>query len=328
MSKLFIVVSFLIFLSSFSNNCLAQNLIQEYEPVKNDSIRIGKGEKDFLKCIQKGYTLSVPETKETIGTLIFLEGSEFDKKNKSAKLIYKQANKKGFAVLSISTEIPLDFYFNDSSSQIAHEIIEPVFRKYNLPNKNIFLLGIGLSGHRAMKYIKYVEKTNLDFKLDLAGIVLCDSALDWVRQYNEGVRDIRINYNEGSVWEGTFSTYLLREHLKGTPKTNIESYLDFSSYSYLDEESRHIKYYKDLAVRAYMQVAIEYWLKEKRKTPFDNNGPDMVGLIAALKLAGNNTSELKVIYPKDSKSEKRNVDGTWISVDKKELIKWIFNQIE
>jgi hypothetical protein len=328
MNKFFGTILLLILLSVFCDNTFAQNLIQEYEPEKNDSIRIGKGEKDFLKYIQKGYTLSIPKKKKIKGTLIFLEGSEFDEKNKSARLLYKQANKKGFAVLSVSTEIPLDFFFTDNSIQIAHEIIEKVLKKHNLPNNNIFLIGAGLSGHRAMKYVEYIKKTNPDFKLNLIGMVICDAPIDWVRQYNEGARDIRINYNEGSVWEGTFSTYLLNENLKGTPKTNLESYLEFSSYSYFDEESRHIKYYKDLAVRTYMQVAIEYWLNEKRKTPFDNNGPDMVGLIAELKLVDNNKSELKVIYPKDSKSEKKNVDGTWISVDKKELMKWILKQIE
>ncbi|MEP2057981.1 MAG: hypothetical protein ABJJ05_09255 [Maribacter litoralis] len=326
MNKFFKTFYCLLLMSSFFNNSFSQNIIQEYHPLKKDSIRIGKGEKDFLKYIQKGYILSLPKKKQILGTLIFLEGSGFDKKNKSAKLVYKQANKKGFAILSVSTEIPLDFYFTDNSSQTAHQIIEKVFKEHNLPNYNIFLIGAGLSGHRAMKYVEYIKKSNPLFKLNLIGMVICDSALDWVRQYNEGARDIRIKFNEGSIWEGTFSTYLLNENLKGTPKSNLENYLDFSSYSYFDEKSRHIKYFKDLAIRTYMQVAIEYWLEEKRKTPIDNNGSDMVGLIAELKLIGNNKSELKVIYPNDSKSEKKNVDGTWISVDKKELIKWILKR--
>lgn len=306
----------------------AQNLMEFYAPKKNDSISIGKDPKDFLPYIQKGYTLSLPDKTKPKGTLVFLEGSKFDKKNKSAQLMYEQANKHGFAVLSVSTEIPLDFYFTNTSSQTAHEIIEKAFKEHKLPNKNIFFIGVGLSGHRAMTYVAYVKNKQTRFQLNLTGIVLCDSALDWVRQYNEGARDIRINYNKGAVWEGTLTTYLLKKHLNGTPKTNLESYLNFSAYSYSDEESRHIKLYKDLAIRTYMQVAIEYWLKEKRKTPFDNNMSDMVGLITELQLAGNKTSELKVIYPEDSKSEKKNVDGTWISVDKAELMEWVMRQLE
>ena len=53
----------------------------------------------------------------------------------------------------------------------------------------------------------------------------------------------------------------------------------------------------------------------------------MVGLIAALKLAGNTKSELVIIYPQDNKSEKKNIDGTLLSVDKDELMQWILKQI-
>ena len=85
----------------------------------------------------------MPKKDNIIGTLIFLKGSEFDKKNKSAKTIINKQTK-GFAVLSISTEILLVFYSTNNSSQTAREIIKTVFKKYNLPNENIFLLRRGL----------------------------------------------------------------------------------------------------------------------------------------------------------------------------------------
>ena len=43
----------LILITNCSNNLFSQNIIEEYEPKKNDSIRIGTGEKDFLPFIQK-----------------------------------------------------------------------------------------------------------------------------------------------------------------------------------------------------------------------------------------------------------------------------------
>lgn len=316
------------FILIFYYDSCAQHIIESYSPKPDKQLRIGTGENDVLPYIEKGYTLALPEKEIVRGTILLLEGSKFDQKNKSAKLIYEQAHAKGFAVLSVSTEIPLDFYFTNESTAQVHEVIRAAFKEHQLPNANIFLLGIGLSGHRAMKYVKYIQSEMLDFQPQITGVVIVDAALDWVRQYNEGARDVRINYNKGSVWEGSLTTYLLSEHLKGTPKTNLESYLDFSTYSYSDETSRHVKHYKNLALRTYMQVAIQYWLNEKMKTPFDNNGPDMVGLIAEVKLAGNDKSELVIIYPEDSKSEKKNVEGTWISVDKKELMEWVLKQTE
>mgnify|MGYP001376113630 FL=1 len=324
------IKSILIFLLLFSFSKIhGQNIIEEYQKAKNDSIRIGELDSDFLKYIEKGYTLAKPENGKIIsGVIVFLEDSGFENKNMSAKQMYSQANKAGFAVLSVSTEIPLDFFFSDNSISDAHKTIKDAFEKNNLPNKNIFLIGVGLSGHRAIKYVEYTKKTRPKFSLNISGLIICDAPLDWVRQYNEGKRDRRINFDEGAVWEGSFSNYVLEKHLNGTPKSNLESYLDFSTYSYSDETDRHIKNFQEFPTRTYIEIAIEYWLEKKRKTTIDNNAPDMVGLIAQMKLAGNENAELKIIYPKDSKTEKKNTAATWISVNKDELMEWITKHSE
>ncbi|MDO6820264.1 hypothetical protein Q4597_13850 [Zobellia sp. 1_MG-2023] len=286
-------------------------------------MQIGKLDTDFLKFIEKGYTLALPDKGKINGVIIFLEDSKFDNKNNSAKQIYSQSNQSGYAVLSVSTEIPLDFFFSDISILDAHLAIKKAFKENKLPNKNVFLMGVGLSGHRVLKYVEFVHKTNPNFKLNIAGLVVCDAPLDWVRQYNEGKRDRRINFDEGAVWEGTFSNYVLEKNLGGTPATHLEEYLEFSSYSYSDETNRHIHCFKEYPTRAYMEVAIEYWLEKKRKTTIDNNGPDMVGLIAQLKLMGNENSDLVIFYPEDSNTEKKNTAATWVAVDKDELIDWV-----
>ena len=320
---------FLLFLTISSMKSFSQKMVEYYEPVKNDSIRIGKLDSDFLKYIEKGYTLAKPEDEKNIsGVIVFLEDSGFENKNMSAKQIYSQANKAGFAILSVSTEIPLDFFFSDSSIIDAHKTIKNAFEKNYLPNKNVFLIGVGLSGHRTLKYVEYIKKNQPKFSLNISGLIICDTPLDWVRQYNEGNRDRRINFEEGAVWEGTFSNYVLENNLNGTPKSNLESYLDFSTYSYSDETDRHIKYFQEFPIRTYIEIAIEYWLEKKRKTTIDNNAPDMVGLIAQMKLAENENAELKIIYPQDSKTEKKNTAATWISVDKDELMEWIKKQSE
>ncbi|WP_297694695.1 hypothetical protein [uncultured Eudoraea sp.] len=322
--------SIIIFLSILAYcPIFGQNIIEEYQEVKNDSLRIGKLETDFLKFIEKGYTLALPENQKNIsGVIVFLEDSGFDQKNKSAKQIYSEANSKGFAVLSVSTEIPLDFFFSEKSIADAHNTIKEVFKKHSLPNSNIFLVGVGLSGHRVLKYVQFQKKNKPQFLLNIAGLVICDAPLDWIRQYNEGERDVRIAFTEGAIWEGSFAMYVLDKNLNGTPQTNIEKYLDFSTYSYSDKENRNIKYFKDYPIRAYMEVAIQYWLEKKRKTTIDNNGADMVGLISQMKLAGNENSDLIIFYPHQSKTETKNTDATWIAVDKVELIEWITKQTE
>ena len=248
MKKTYKLFFLLILITSFSNKLYSQNIVEEYEQKKNDSIRIGAGAKDFLPFIQKGYTLMLPKEKEIKGVLIFLEDSGYDNKNKISKQIYNNASKNGFAVLSVSSEIPFDFYFSKNSAISSHEIINKVFEKYNLPNKNIFFIGVALSGHRAMKHIEFMKEDNYAFQLNIKGIVLCNTKLDWAMEWYKYDREKRNKRND--LWEPTFANYILETNLNGTPKTNAESYYHFSTYSYFDEKKENIKYYTNYSTYA------------------------------------------------------------------------------
>jgi len=317
---------FLLFLTIFSIKSFSQKMVDYYEPVKNDSLRVGTGKNDFLPFIQKGYTLMLPENKEIKGVLIFLEDSRYDKKNMSSKQMYNLASEKDFAVLSVSTEIPLDFYFSKSSMISTHKLIREVFKKHNLPNENIFFLGASLVGHRAMRYIKFMKEGGFEFQLNIKGIVICNFTLDFTRKWYQHKRDIRINRID--LWEPKFINYLLETHLKGTPKTNPESYHNFSSYSYFDEKNKNVKIYKSYAVRAYIEPAIKYKLTKQLRTLYENNSTDMVGFLAELELAGNKNTELIVLQPEDNPSPNKNTQSTWNAINKYELMDWIRKQTE
>ncbi|SEL08474.1 hypothetical protein SAMN04487910_1665 [Aquimarina amphilecti] len=319
-------VLFLFFLTVFSTKSFSQKMIESYEPVKNDSLRVGIGENDFLPFIQKGYTLMLPENKEIKGVLIFLEDSRYDKKNHSSKQMYTPATKQDFAVLSVSTEIPLDFYFSKSSMNSTHNLIKEVFNKHNLPNENIFFLGASLVGHRAMRYIKFVKESDFKFKLKIEGIVICNFTMDFTRKWYQHKRDIRINRID--LWEPKFINYLLEKYLEGTPKTNPKNYHNFSSYSYFDEKNENVKIYNEYGVRAYIEPAIKYKLTKQLRTLYDNNSTDIVGFLAELKLAGNKNTELIVLQPEDNPSSKKNTQSTWDAINKDELMDWIQKQTE
>lgn len=316
----------IIIASCFIHSSNAQQIVEQYAPAKNDSLQVGTGPNDFFPFISAGYTLMIPTDKEIKGVLIFLEDSGYDKKNKGSKQIYDLASDRGFAVLSVSSEIPFDFYFSKASAFASHEIIQNVFEQYKLPNKNIFFVGIGLSGHRAMKHIEFMQEELYKFQLNVRGVVVCNAVLDWASEWYKFDREKRNNRN--NLWEPTFVNYMLETHLNGTPRTNPESYYAFSTYSYFDEKNENIHYYTNYAVRAYIEPAIKYWLKKHLKTMYDNNSPDMVGLIAELELTGNKNTELIVLQPEDNPSQKKNPDSTWNAIDKTELMNWIEDHSE
>lgn len=319
------LTAFLLLLLS-TGQVSGQKVIEQYIS-QNDSLRIGFGKTDFLPYNDKGYTLVLPDTTNNInGILISFEDRRYDLKSSSKQQVYREATAKSLAVLYVSTGIPVDLFFSERSLTYVDTTIKSVFIKYHLPNKNIFFLGVNLSGHRALKYIEFCKEGKSKFAPDVKGIVLCDGVLDWVRQWYEGKKGVRDNFAESSVIEGKLVTYLLEHNLKSTPKINLENYLNFSSYSYFDDTDRHIKYFKNYAIRAYTEPATYYWLEQKRKTTFDTNFPDMVGFINELKLAGNTKSELIVFNQDNANRDRRNPNYTWGLVDKSELINWIIAQ--
>ncbi|MCV6630392.1 MAG: hypothetical protein OIF50_11120 [Flavobacteriaceae bacterium] len=323
MKAVFKVFVFL-FLGVFCTQSFGQEIVTDYSPAKKDSLRVGIGENDFLPFIQKGYTLMLPANKNIKGVLIFLEDSKYDKKNKSAKQMYTAASEKDFAVLSVSTEIPLDFYFSTSSMISTHKLLNEVFEKHHLPNDNIFFLGASLVGHRAMRYIKYMQENDFKFKLNIKGIVACNFTMDFTRKWHQHTRDMRIGHID--LWEPKLINYLLETNLGGTPKTEPQNYHNFSAYSYFDEKNENIAFYKDYAIRGYIEPAIKYKLTKQLRTLYENNATDMVGFLAELKIAGNENTELIVLQPKDNTAIKKNTQSTWDAIHKEELMDWILKQ--
>lgn len=321
----FLQRSLLLILSAISLSSFAQNVIEDYAPPQKDSLRIGPGANDFLPYIQQGYTLMLPEATPIKGVLIFLEDSGYDQKNKSAQQLYPHAAENGFAVLSVSTEIPFDFYFEESSMHAAHKIVHEAFTEHQLPNQNVFFLGAGLTGHRAMRYLKFVHDVTPEFQLNVEGLILCNFTMDFTRKWHQHERDIRINRIH--LGEPRFINYMLESHLGGTPATHPSNYHDFSVYSYSDEQQRNIAVYKDYTVRVYIEPAIEHKLTTQYRTLYENNATDMVGFLAELALAGNERTDLVVIQPEDNPAEQKNTQASWNAIDKKELMVWIVQQV-
>lgn len=306
----------------------AQKVYERYEHVQ-DSVRIGPTNEDFLTCTQVGYTLILPEKPGTIhGVIISLEDSRIDFLANAKETIHLEATQLGYAVLYLSSGIPVDLYLLRNSLKVVDDLISTVFGQYNLPKRNIFFLGVNLAGHRALKYIIFAKQNNQEIAKGVKGFVLCDGVLDWVRQWYEGKKGIRDNFAESAVFEGKLVTYLLETNLNGSPKTNLEAYLDFSVYSYFDDQNRYVGHYRDYAFRAYSEPATNYWLSIKGKTTFDTNFPDMVGIINELRLAGNTRAELIVFQQSVSNLDRRNPNYTWSLVDKTELMQWIVSQSE
>lgn len=329
MKKRLLFITLVLFLAGHVH---AQKIYESYTRV-NDSLRYGSGERQVFPCGSKGYTLVLPDGKDEIkGTVLVLNDDRINLQDTSRKQdahIHQLVNARGYAALYLSTGIPVDLYFSERSLQYVDSMLQAVFTQYRLPNKNIFLLGAMVSGHRALKYIEYCKKGASVFRPAIKGVVLSESAIDWVRQWYECQKQVRDHLTETGLFEGNFITYLFAANMHDTPVTNMQKYLDFSPYSYFDTKMEKPQLYKDLAIRAYTYADIRYWFSAQGKGIYDSNYPDMSGFINEQKLVGNTKASLVVFSSERSsplQNDMRRQASTWDLVDKNELISWITAQ--
>jgi hypothetical protein len=310
----------------------SQQIIEQYTRLSG-SLRYGEGANDLIPNGSKGYTLILTEKNMQVrGTILILEDDKINMQDTTRSQnihIDKEAIPKGFAVLYISTGIPVDLYFSENSLKYIDTVLTDVFRQYKLPNRNIFLLGAMVSGHRALKYIEYCKTGKSIFNPELTGVVVSESAIDWVRMWYEAQKQVRDNFTPTQNFEGHFITFLFKENLKTTPAKDIGAYIAFSPYSYFDIKMTKPTLYASLAVRAYTFADTRYWFSAQGKGIYDSNYPDMSGFINEQKLAGNKKAELIVFHSNSEdplKSEMRRQSSTWDLVDKTELINWMISQ--
>jgi len=229
-----------------------------------------------------------------------------------------EALKRGFAFLVIATGVPVDLYFSEKSLVFVDTLLENIFSMYQIPDRNIFLLGVLAAGHRALKYIEYCKVGKSLFNPAVEGVILNECTIDWVRQWYECQKQVRNIQDEARFFEGTMITYLFNEHLKATPITNIDKYIQFSPYSYFDIQMEKPKFFKELAVRAYTYGDVRGCFSARGKGIYDNSYPDMSGFVSEQQLAGNRRAEL-VAFREQSTS-------TWEMVDKAEMVDWMVRQ--
>ncbi|GAA4322821.1 hypothetical protein GCM10023184_09350 [Flaviaesturariibacter amylovorans] len=301
----------------------AQPALQQYTALSG-TLRIGPGAKDVLPLGERGYTLLLPEG-PLLGLIVSLDDRRPDTAARALVALRAAARPAGLGILHLSSGIPIDLFHDDTGPRRADSLLRRLLQQYGKPGLPLFFLGVNLSGHRAMRYLRYQERAKRP-PLNVRGIVFCDGVLDWVRMWHESDKGLRDRFAESAVFEGRLVTYLLQKFLGGTPRAREDAYLELSPYSYFDPRNRHLHLLRNLAVLAYSEPATHYWMNVKGKTVFDTNFPDMVGIVSELKRTGHADATLQLFNQPDDNTDRRNPDYTWGLVDKKVLVGWMLER--
>ena len=305
-----------------------QTVIEKYQPAEG-LLRIGPEPERAIQMTEKGYTLVLPEgSSKPAGIVIFPDGWKVDlsKYLEMEGSFEYESITKNLALLHITTGNPLDFYFDKETLNDVVIRIQAVLDSHNLMKIPIFIEGMSLGGTRALKLAIHLVRNREKYRLIPAAVAIIDAPLDMERFWGEEKRASRINFHPAAADEGRWVTYLLEKNLGGTPRDNYDAYVRYSPFTYSADDGGNAVYLKDIAVRAYHEPDINWWIENRRKSYYSMNSLDQAALINELKIQGSEKAELVTTHQMREGYKEGSSPHTWTIVNNAELVEWFLVQ--
>ncbi len=268
--------------------------------------------------INSGYTLWLPDSGRVDGLIVFTHPRR-DTLTPDNMISYALSRQLG--VIYITTDNRFEFLFNVEQFRQIEQFLEEVITTYSIPSDNLLYCGMSLEGTRALRMTILSSIHNPTPILPKA-IAICDAPLDMIRFHKELLKAKNLNFQPAAANEGAWVSAYLESNLNGTPHESIDRYIEYSPYSYIADGGPHLTYFKNIAIRAYTEPDVLWWMKTRRKDYYAMNSIDLAGFVNELNILGNEKAQLILTADKGIRDDGSRHPHSWNIVDEKEMIDW------
>jgi len=262
-----------------------------------------------------------PATEKINGVLILMPG--YGEKPES---IFPSSNLLNTAyannILTISIAGDAKIYADENViDKINRGLIYFLKNNPNIPKNNFIMGGFSAGGTISLRYAEYTVENPTKVPVSIKGVFTVDSPVDLGNIWEYFQREIKKNYSEVGVNEAnTISEKMNREI--GTPETNPQKYNELTPFNHRLLELGNEKYIKDMAVRVYHDIDVEWQLKQRRRSLYDTNQLSASELINRLMLLGNERAEFMTSKQPGMRANGMRHPHSWSIVDEVEFIQW------
>jgi len=311
------------FLISCTTTVLSQQVIN-VETQAEGEIHLAPG--IAVPKVNPGYTLWLPDADRPQGMIVFTHPRR-DTVNSDSLIEY--ALDRQLAVLYATTDNRLEFLFEKDKLLELEGYIHEAASNHRIPNDNLLFCGMSLEGTRALKLAVFSQTPDSQYQMKPKAIVICDSPLDMIRFHKEMVKAKELNFNPTTANEGAWVSGYLEKNLGGTPAKQTDAYVDYSPYTYFDRRgTEKLPYLKDIAIRAYTESDVHWWMETRRKDYYSMNAVDLAALVNELNILGNDKAELILTENKGYHPDGTRHPHSWSIVDEHEMVDWFVEMIK
>ena len=231
----------------------------------------------------------------------------------------------------IVTIIP-SINWGTENRKVEIEILDKIFKEvidlHKIPKEKFVLGGLSNGGMISLIYTQQSVKDKNNTLLQPKGVFGLDVPLDKAHLYEYCQREIKRNFSELGVGEARWIMNNYNEIYGGSPEEFPEKYIEASIYSNGKKDGGNAKYLKNIPVRLYTDLDVNWLMNERRRDLYDWNGTDNVALINDLKLLGNTDASIIITMGKGVRLNGKKHPHSWSIMDNKDCFNWIENLLK
>lgn len=314
MNKYKIILFFLLLISISCKGQDFEKVVLDSSDTSNLYINDGEStELYYLKLVPKGKIkgaiVILPSGGETTEDLI--------KQITVPKLAY------GKGIVTIIPSINWGTENREVEIETLNIIFKDVIENHKIPEENFILGGLSNGGMISLTYAQQAVKDKKKTYLKPKGVFGLDVPLDKAHFYEYCEREIKRNFSELGVGEARWIMNNYNEIYGGSPKEFPEKYIKASIYSNGVENGGNAEYLKDIPIRMYTDLDVNWLMNERRRDLYDWNGTDIVAMINDLKLMGNKDANVIITMGKGIKLDGTKHPHSWGIMDNQDCFDWI-----
>ncbi len=212
--------------------------------------------------------------------------------------------------------------------RILDKIFKEAIKKYHIPKENIVLGGLSNGGMISLAYAQQAVKEKGSTFLIPKGIFGLDVPLDKTHFYEYCQREIKRNFSEAGMNEARWLMNRFNQIYGGSPEEYPNRYVEASLYSNGAENGGNAKYLKEIPIRMYTDLDVEWLMNQRRRDLYDWNGTDIVAMINDLKLMGNKDANVIITMGKGVRLDGKKHPHSWSIMDNQDCMDWILKLFE
>lgn len=233
---------------------------------------------------------------------------------------------RGITLVFIAPPTGVLFGGTSHMQQLEDTIIE-VLRTVGTGTLPVAIGGFSAGGTDAIRFAERCAEGRCAMRHPVRAVFAVDAPLDWYRLWENAMLVIRNQPKGASVAEAQRIQEALEVLLGKQPTPSSRWYLSSSPLATKARDGGNARTLSDLAVRAYTEPDIQWWMENRGADYYGMNALDAASLIRHLKLLGNTRAELIVTSGRGYRADGSRHPHSWSIVDQPDLAQWLASQL-